>query len=608
MHIIALTILTIGGLIGFFIPVCKRLQVVRNAPGKFDLNHIGARIWRELFQVLFQTKVIKQRPIVGLAHALIFWGFLAFIIVTLNHFIYGFMNFKGNLLGECGLSHTVKSIVAVFAGLVILGITTLFIRRFFIRPEALGKKLSIGSGLVALFIEILMITYLLDYFKVFPEHSTGSIINWWVHSFFILAFLVLIPHSKHLHLVFGPFTLFLKDLELARIKPLDIEKEEIGVEKLSDLDKHSVLGALTCVECGRCYDHCPARGTGKVLDPKQWMLDIRAGLLKDPGMGNPGEVLNFEMIWQCTTCGACTYQCPVGIDQVIPIIGFRRGFVSNGEFPAPMRPLFDNLERSGNPWKYQPQEALDFIEEADIPIYDGQEYLFWMGCMGRYDADYRKVSRAFANLLKKAGVSFGVLPDEKCTGDAARRAGNEFLYIMLAEENIERLNGIKSRKIITTCPHCLRTLNEYKDMELDKSFEIIHHSTFINNLINAGKIDLVVENRENVVYHDACYLSRYLAPKGYREPRLLLNNTGANLIEAKRIRDTSFCCGAGGGMLFTEETEGTRINHERMEELMATGAKTIATSCPFCKLMLKDAINDKGIEGLEVKDLVEFLM
>jgi len=628
MQTIILLLLVIGGLTAFFLPVCKRLKIIQAAPGKFSLDNLHYRIGRVISEVLFQSKVIKHRPLAGLMHAFVFWGFIAFVIVTINHFARGFTNFQGSLLGHGEIYWFISSFVAIFAVLVIIGITYLFIRRFFFRPGALGKHLSWTSGLVALFIEILMFTYLIDYIMGFSdigkpfveillipfggahvtmwEQTTTFHVLWWLHSVVILAFLALIPQSKHLHLILAPFTIFLKDLQLARIKPLDIEKEEIGIERLSQLDKHSVLSAFSCVECGRCFDHCPARNTGKVLDPKQWMLDLRKGLLINPQMENPGDVLNFEMIWQCTTCGACTYQCPVGIDQVIPLIGFRRGFVANGEFPGPMRPLFDNLERSGNPWKYQPAEALDFIEEAQIPLYQGQEYIYWMGCMGRYDVNYRKVSKKFSQLLKSAGLDFGVLAEESCTGDAARRAGNEFLFLSLAEGNIELLNGCKARKIITTCPHCLRTLQEYKDLGLDKSFSIVHHTTFITELIASGKLK-PVKSGEKVVYHDACYLSRYQAPSGWKQPRGILHSAGVSLVDAKRCKDESFCCGAGGGMLFAEETEGERINHNRVKELADTGAKTIAVACPFCQLMLKDGLKDKGIEGVEVKDLSELI-
>ena len=603
MSVIILAILIIFSLTLFFIPLQKRLALVERGRGRLSADGLDWRLRREISEVIFQSKVIRHRPVVGIMHALVFWGFLAFVIVTMNHFAGGF---GWEFLGHGVVYTIISTIVAVFAVAVIIGITTLIIRRFILRPESLGKQLSWSSGLVALFIEILMITYLLGLYFI-PEGSAAAQFNWWLHTVVILAFMIVIPKSKHLHLVIAPFTVFFKNRELAQIKPLDFEKEEMGAEKLSDLDRHSILGSFTCVECGRCYDQCPARNTDKVLDPKQWMLDLRKGMLSDSAWDNPSEALNFDMIWQCTTCGACTYQCPVGIDQVVPIIEFRRGFVSEGEFPSPMRALFDNLERSGNPWKYQPHEAAEFIEENDIPWYEEQPVLYWMGCMGRFDFNYRIVSKAFAGLLKTAGVDFGVLRDEKCTGDAARRAGNEFLFQMLAEENIEILNGIAAKTIVTTCPHCLRTIEEYRDMGLRRDLEIVHHTTFIKRLADQNKLKLSGGNGTPAVYHDPCYLSRYKYPEGVETPRQILKNAGINTREAEKNRDHSFCCGAGGGMLFAEETEGQRINHMRIEELTRTGAKEIIVACPFCQLMLRDGLADKGLEGIEIKDICQYV-
>jgi Fe-S oxidoreductase len=601
MHAIVLSLLIIVSIILFALPVKKRLIIVASAPGKFNLDNLGERAKKFILEVLFQSKVIKHRPLAGTMHALVMWGFLAFIIITLNHFGGGY----GWRFLCSGLTFKIIStIVAVFAVLVIIGICGLTFRRFILRPKALGEKLSWGSGLVAFLIAALMVTYLFDIYW-FEKGTPASCINWWAHSVMILGFLAFIPQSKHLHLVLSPFTVFLKDLKLARIRPLDFEKEEMGAEKLTDIEKHTALASFTCVECGRCFDQCPARFTGKTLDPKKLMLDIRKGLLIEPIPEDTSAVLNMEMIWQCTTCGACTYQCPVGVDQVIPIIGLRRGLVSNGEFPAPMRALFDNLERSGNPWKYQPHQALEFIESAQIPLYDGQETIYWMGCMGRYDDHYRKVAASFAEILKKAGIDFGVLVDEKCTGDAARRAGNEFLFQSLAGENIEILNAAKAKRLVTTCPHCLRTLEEYRDLGLRMDLRLQHHTSFLNELINSKKIKLSGSIAQPAAYQDPCYLSRYQYPSGVLEARRILNSSGVKLTEPGRCRERSFCCGAGGGMLFSEETEGKRINYERVEELLSTGAKTIITSCPFCQMMLRDALADKGIEAVKVMDIIQ---
>lgn len=600
---VILSLLIIAGLYLFVAPVRKRLAIVATGKKVEPLEPAGGRWSRFFREVVFQSKVIKERPIPGLMHALVFWGFCAFALETFHHFATGY---GWHPLGEGTFHKIYGGFVAVFAALTSIGIIVLALRRFIQRPQALGKKLSWSSGLVALFILILMLTYLRSYFDLFQSEMCFQI-NWWVHALVILAFLILIPHSKHLHLVLSPLTTFRKDFELARIYPLDFEKDEMGVEKLTDFSTHTILGAFTCVECGRCYDNCPANKTGKALDPKQLMLDLRAGLLTKTEEPVVGNVIKEEILWQCVTCGACTYQCPVGIDQVIPIIELRRGQVSGGEFPSTMRPLFDNLERTGNPWKYPQSEGSDFISEHKLPLFEGHDVLFWLGCMGRYDFYYRKVSLAMAKILDAAGVSWGVLKNEKCTGDAARRAGNELVFQMLAEENIENLNAAAPKMILTTCPHCLRTLKEYRDLGLNKDILIVHHSEYISLLTKSGKLMSTATASGDVVYHDACYLSRYASADHIRYPREAIQITGSSIKEPEHHGEHSFCCGAGGGLLFAEETEGERINHRRVKELMETGASEVGTACPFCHMMLRDGLKDLDKETVPVKDIAEFV-
>ena len=603
MERIILTIVILAGLAAFFVPVLRRIRIIQLGKGVFILDNIPQRIGRFISEVVFQSKVISQRPWAGIMHAFVFWGFMAFIIMTLNHFTGGY---GWEFLGHGVVFWIISTIVALFAILVLIGIIYLAVRRFISRPEALGEHLSLSSGLVALFIIILMVTYLLGLYGL-EDGTTAAKINWWIHTVVILSFMALIPQSKHLHLAFGPFTTFLKDFNLVRIHPLDFEKEEFGAESLTDLSKHTILGAFTCVECGRCFEHCPARATGKQLDPKQLMLDLRAGLLKDPKQTVVGEVIDEVILWQCTTCGACTFQCPVGIDQPIPIIELRRGLVAGGQFPSEMRPLFDNLEKSFNPWKYPASQAGEFIEEHQFPEFNGHDVLYWMGCMGRFDFYYQKVALAFKTILDQSGIRWGILKDEKCTGDAARRAGNEFLFQTLAEMNIEMLNEVSPDLIVTTCPHCLRTLTEYKDMGLKPDIEIVHHTRFINDLVMAGKLGLSLRETGQTVVHDACYLSRYLGKEYCDLHRNNLHAAGIRTLEVARNKQHSFCCGAGGAMLFAEETEGIRINHDRIDELTATECDTIATACPFCQLMLRDGLADKEKEGIEVRDVAQFL-
>jgi Fe-S oxidoreductase len=527
---------------------------------------------------------------------------MAFGLETVDHFMEAF---GGTILGRGAFHGAFAVFVAVWAVIVLVGILGLAYRRFVLKPETLGK-FSAGSLTVAALITILMVTYLLAFATGQDKaDSTLGAVNWWVHALAIMAFLIVIPNSKHLHLVLSPVTTFLKDFELARVRPLDFEKEEFGAETLSDLDVHTALGAITCVECGRCRDHCPATQTDKVLDPKQVMLLLRKGFLEDASQPAVDAVPE-EMIWQCTTCGSCTYQCPVGIDQVVPIVEMRRGRVAAGEFPDTFQNFFQNLERRFNPWGHPTHKSEDIVSELELPTYDGQEVLYWMGCLARYDDDYQKTVRAFVGLLRKADVSFGILADERCTGDAARRAGNEFVFTELAEHNIGLLNGSKAKTIVTTCPHCLRTLEEYRDLGLATDVKIVHHAEFLDGLAAKGRLKLDRAGGK-VTYHDPCYLSRYEGTAGVEKPRRLLDRGGVEVVEPGRTRERSLCCGAGGGMVFAEETEGKRINHERVDEILETKPGTIASSCPFCPIMLRDGLTHRDRQDVVVKDVAEIL-
>ncbi len=606
MDKVVLTILIAASVYFFVQPFMRRLRLVTRGKGALKSRPLGPRILRWIPEVLFQSKIIRERPFAGLMHALVFWGFIAFGLETLDHFFHGY---GGTLLGH-GRFHEVFSwIVSLFAILVLIGILSLAIRRFIFRPAALGH-FSATSLIVGLFISVLMITYLLAQTSFTPG-SRSAAVNWWVHALVLLAFLPLIVHSKHLHLVLSPFTTFFKDLKLAAIQRLDFEKEEFGAEKLSDLQKHTILGAFTCVECGRCKDQCPANNTGKKLDPKELMLTLRRGLLADINSEAVREdLVAEEILWQCTSCGACTYQCPVGIDQVVPIIDLRRGRVANSLFPDTMKPLFKNLETAGNPWGYPPHTGGEFLEANGFPKYDGQPVLYWMGCLARYDDEYRKVALDFAKLLNASGLQWGVLADERCTGDAARRAGNEFLFTMLAEQNIEMLNAAAPPRIVSTCPHCVWTLEEYRAFGLSETIAVTHHTTFIRELLESRRLSLAAPaggSDGSLSYHDACYLSRYPGRDGVSDPRQVLRAAGTSITEPRRTRSRSFCCGAGGGMLFAEETAGTRINHARVDELVKTGAKTFATACPFCRMMLKDGLADKGHETIPVRDIAQIV-
>jgi Fe-S oxidoreductase len=591
----------------FFFPVRKRYEIIQSMSGNLEKTEPERRILRFIYEVGLQGKVILQRPLAGLMHAFVFWGFMAFGLVTLDHFCRG--GFAFPVLGHGWVHDFLRCGGVLFAAITMIGINYLAYRRFIEKPKVLGDHLSITSGIVAVYINVLMITYLIDFFvldegsALFSAGSTASTVNWWIHALVILAFLALIPRSKHLHLAIGPFTTYFKSFDLAPIKPLDFEKEEFGAESLKDLDKFTGLSAFSCVECGRCLENCPAAQTDKKLNPKQLILDLKEGLLESLDKAVAGETLDVETLWQCTTCGSCTWQCPVGVEHVTPIIETRRGLVAGGEFPSPLKTMFKSMERHQNPWGYTQDQAEEFLEENSYPKFKEQDVLYWMGCLARYDDHYRKASVAFTEKLNEAGVSWGVLYNEICTGDAARRAGNEFVFQEIAAANIEMLNEAAPKKIVTTCPHCLRTLLEYRPLGLDPAIELIHHSTFLNDLASKGRLGGAASAPRNAVFHDACYLSRYRGRDGIREPRAFLRSRNVALSEPKRTREKSFCCGAGGAQFFNEELEGKRINLERIDEILALKPGLVVTACPFCQAMLRDALADRGVEDVEVRDL-----
>jgi Fe-S oxidoreductase len=407
----------------------------------------------------------------------------------------------------------------------------------------------------------------------------------------ILAFLVLIPSSKHLHLVFSPATVLLKSPELGRVPNLDFEKEEVGLETLKDLSKKSALDAFTCVECGRCQVNCPAWGAGQELNPKTIMLQTQHALLATPRESKLVDIYSERVLWQCTTCGACENQCPVGIEHLPILIGSRRGLVSNGEAPTYLGAVYNHLERRRNIWGFGYDQRDKFVAAAGVETFDAaaHELLVWLGCAGSFETDFQKAFRSLFDILRARGIRFGVLAKEQCTGDPAKRTGNEYMFQELATANIESLRAAGAKRIVTSCPHCLKTLgDDYRRLGYD--VEVVHSSVLVAGLlrIEVGR-DHPTRNRETVTYHDPCYLGRYAGTVD--EPRELLTRCGAEVREPVRNRTNPFCCGAGGGLLFAdkEEQQGARISDLRFQQLRATGAQTVVTACPFCSIMLKGA-------------------
>ena len=583
MQTLILWLLVVGSGGAFAAQVASRLRLVAAAENNFSLDRLGFRIQRFLLDVVAQRGTIKERPIVGLAHAFVFWGFLAFGGYTTAEFLAG--------LGLVDLTGTAafnayRLALVPFAGAVLGGIVFLVVRRGLVRPVALGDRVSMESILIGGFIATLMVTFLLTF--QMPDDSVAGRVNWWVHAVVILAFLVLIPASKHFHLVLSPATVFLKSPVLGNLHNLDFDKEEVGLETVKDLKSKMVLDALTCVECGRCQVNCPAWGAGKALNPKTIILQSQDALVEGKRELPLGELYSEEVLWQCTTCGACENQCPVGIEHLPILIGARRGLVSNGAAPAYLGEVYNHLERRGNIWGLGYDQRQKFVTSEQLETFDPKihDVLVWLGCAGAFEADFQKSLRSLFGILRAKSVRFGVLAKERCTGDPAKRTGNEYMFQELAKGNIEDLKAAGPKTILTSCPHCVKTIgDDYRRFGYE--VEVVHSAVYVEELTRAGGAGGA--ERETVTFHDPCYLGRYLGKDA--EPRALLNRFGADIKEPERNRQNPYCCGAGGGLLFAdkEEAPGSRISDVRFKQLQDTGATTVVTACPFCSIMLKGA-------------------
>jgi Fe-S oxidoreductase len=563
----------------------------------FQLRPLGPRIRKVLWEVAAQGLVIAQRPLPGLAHAFVFWGFCVFALVTLNHFAEGF---GLGFLSDGGFSRFYFLFAGVFAVAVAISIAALAFRRFVVRPKWL-EPLSPESGLIAFLIFALMITYLARFWV--PEGSAAGWAAWWAHSLLLLAFLPLIPGTKHMHLVLSPLTVFLERDGFSRIPPL-VGDEDFGLDTGKDLTRIASLQAYTCVECGRCTEHCPANNTGKILNPKEIILGTRH-YLKEFGPKSDelllGKHLSMEAAFQCTTCGACEFQCPVGIQHLPLIVGLRRGAVNTGKWDnSHGGDLFNTLERQGNALGFAPSEREKFIVKNGLPYFDGtQEYCLWMGCLGSYDPNGRKILLALVEVLGYLKISFGVLRQEKCNGDPARRLGNDYLFGELAQGNLEQIREAGVKKMVSICPHCVRTMGvDWK--EHGGSVAIEHHTELLARY--GDKLPLDGSAQKSMVYHDACYLGRYRGV--YDEPREVMARFG-QVVDPPRARERGFCCGGGGGLMFLGEESGKRVNLERAQELVATGASVVAAACPFCNSMLRDGLAAATADPPELLDVAQ---
>jgi Fe-S oxidoreductase len=630
----ALLVLILITLIFFTLCAWPKLKLLLKAEKENRFDQPIKRIFTTLRIAFGQTKLL-QEPKSGWMHALIFWGFLILLIRAGEFFVVGlFPNIDSHFSATAPLILPYLWIKDGAVFMVTLGILYALYRRLVIKPDRLTLS-SDGLLILGLILVIMISDVLFDsaFLALNPDIEgsgplaamfvpllsllgrklTGHLhsLSYWAHVSAILFFLTLLPRSKHFHILTSIPNVYFSNLGRS-LHRIDFENEEnFGVTKIENFTWKQMLDLHTCTQCGRCDRVCPALATGKPLSPQQLTVDLRDHLNSQSGSEITllGGVIEDEVLWACTTCGACEAACPVMIEYVDKVIDLRRGLVlSEDRYPKEFESAFKSLETQSNPWGFPNNSRSDWAtKDLDVPIWDKTnptEYLYFVGCNGSFDTRGKKISTAVVAALKQAGISFSILGnDEGCTGDPARRAGNEYLFDLLASKNAETFQQKGVQKVITHCPHCLNSLkNEYP--EFGAHLEVIHHSEILETLIAEGKISPGEKTDANVVVHDSCYLGRH--NEVYDAPRKVLAAKVKNVQEVEQSREKGTCCGAGGAHFLLEENTGTRMSHHRLDELMVTNPDTIAVSCPYCVLMLEDAVKAKGL-NVQVKDIGEMI-
>ncbi len=615
------------------------------------LKRINSAIKNGLLQMCHFKINDKDINYAGIMHALIFFGFVVLLFGEIELIIKGFApSFSFSFLGP--LYPVYLFLEDVFAFLVLVAIVMSLARRLIWHPKKLNYHFS--AYLILIFITIIVLTLFymsaLDMakegslnpyepfativYKLLNIHTYNEVayqIAFWIHMIVLLTFLDFIPNSKHLHILAGiPNNYFANLGSSMALRDLNFEDENaesFGVQNVNELTWKQLLDGYACTECGRCAQVCPAANTGKVLVPREIILSIKENLFHNAqnllnkkeltplvtnelphenpsGYFEYGYAIPDKALWQCTTCGACQTVCPVNNEHIRDMVDLKRyAVLTKGEFPEKLVPIFNNIETNSNPWGINADYRLDWAKGLEVKTIDEEpnaEILYFVGCASSFDDRSKKIARSFVNVLRKANVKFAVLgKKEKCCGDNARRLGNEYLFYNLAQENIETFKTFNVKKIVTACPHGYYTLkNEYP--KLGGEFEVLHHSQFILQLIKEGRIKLTNKLNQSATFHDSCYLGRH--SNIYEQPRQIVSEAGLNIHEMKNSYCNSFCCGAGGGMMWLEE-EGERMNKARTTQALATNAQNIITACPFCMIMFDDGVKDMSREDVAVLDI-----
>ncbi len=638
----------------------QRYRLWRVGQPVMRTDHPLKRVGLVLKYALGQWKLLREK-MGGMLHFGIFFGFtmllIGTILATIDTDLAEPFHFRV-LIGNFYLFY--EFILDLFAVFFLIGLTIATYRRYKLKPPQLSYGKRFDWALIILWIIILtgLIVEALRLAATHPAWAGWSfagwvfaqpiwnvspatlqhwhIAFWFVHFILVAGFFITLPDSILGHTLIAPLNIYFGDLEPmgAMLKPIPNleEAEELGVNRIDQFNWRQLLSLDACTECGRCLAVCPAATVGEPLSPKGIITSLRdhmtsvapslltlvdrAGQDSDgsdtelpPLLGN---VIDPAAVWSCTTCGACVYECPVLVEHVPLIVEMRRYLtLMEGNVPDTVGNTLMVLERNGNPWGFSPSDRANWTKELDfeIPIMaDKQEVdvLWWVGCAGSYDPRNQKVSKALAKIMHAAGVDFAILgTEERCSGDTARRSGNEWLFQTMAEDNIATLKQYKFKRIVVQCPHCFNTIkNEYP--QFGGEFEVIHHSQFISELIAQNKIELKRTAHQKVTFHDPCYLGRYNGE--YDAPRFVVQATGAELVEPERTRDKAMCCGGGGARVWQEDQKEVRINYTRFDQLAETGAEEIGVGCPFCMIMLEDAAKTKA-DGHEipVRDIAEIV-
>jgi Fe-S oxidoreductase len=652
----------IASLYGGYWASSRIVHIIGRGQGKVDWRLAQKRLLRVVVKILSFQPVFRLRFWPSLFHGLVGWGFTYYLLVNLGDVLQGFFPtfhmFGQGLIGD--LYRLGGDILSVG---VLIGMVALIIRRFVFKPSNLSVRKDVllnpkarmgtyrDSAIVGAFILIHVGSRFMgetfriaageaDAWQPFASVVAGLWSAWsqpaliiaihtayWVALGTILAFIPYFLFSKHLHLIIAPINYLLKPerRSIGELSKLDFEDESIeqfGVLKLEELGWEQVMDAYACIMCYRCQEVCPAYNTGKVLSPaaleinKRYYLNYQGARLAK-GQASEETLLEFaispEAVWACTACGACIDICPVGNEPMRDILDIRRALVlMENNFPEQLQTAFRGMERSVNPWSIPQADRMQWAEGLKVPTIDQNpepDLLWWVGCAPATDARAQKTARAFAQILHTSGVNFAVLGEqEQCTGDSARRAGNEFLFNELASANVEMLNAVAPKRIVTTCPHCLHTLkNEYP--AFGGNYQVIHHTQLINELIGDGRLKLNDKFKlaeKSVTFHDPCYLGRH--NDIISEPRQVLQQANSHLVEMPRHGMKSFCCGAGGAQMWMEEQHGIeRVNANRFREAEGTGAEVLAVGCPFCIVMLTDAAKDVDSQ-MQVLDVAEVVL